>query len=75
MHYDITHKRVDLDSFYSIKISCNLQAKPCYDLRWIIIAFKSVETREFVTAYDVIVVSRLHTSITILNLFSAYISL
>ena len=50
MHYDITHERVDLDSFYSIKISCNLQAKPCYDLRWIIIAFKSVETRKFVTA-------------------------
>ena len=37
MHYDITHERVDLDSFYSIKISCNLQAKPWYDLRWIII--------------------------------------
>ena len=56
------------------EISCNLQAKPYYELRWIIVV-KSVETRKFVTAFDVIVVSQIHTSITILNLFNAYVSL
>ena len=63
-----------LTSSTRYEISCNLQAKCYYDLWWII-AVKLVKLANLSQLYDVIVVSRLHTSITILNLFNAYISL